>query len=116
MLLCELFSSGGDMMERLRQNVLDFITPLLGQDLPFVTIQQIIDKMRHLDTGITVDRALIMEILNPDEIDSIDKIEGDRVYFKRPEAAPRETSEEDKEKDKELVKSKAQKQAKKKLK
>lgn len=116
MLLCELFSSGGDMMERLRQNVLDFITPLLGQDLPFVTIQQIIDKMRHLDTGITVDRSLIMKILDPNQIQSIDKIEGDKVYFKNSEGAPRETSDEDKEKDKEEIKDKAQKQAKKKLK
>ncbi len=113
MLLFELFDSNGEMMEQLRQAALDFITPLLGQDLPFVTVQQVIDALRNDKMGISITRGLVMQILNPDQVKAVDKIEGDRIYLSNPENPPSETSQDDKEKEAEQVTDMAQDQAKK---
>lgn len=112
MLIYELFDdSGGDMMNQLRQEALDFITPLLGQDIPFVTVQQVIDALRSDKFGIVINRSLVMQILNPDQIKAVSKIEGDRIYLAYPENPSHEVDADDREKEQEQVGDMAQKQA-----
>ena len=85
MLLCEIFSTGGEMKDRLRQAALDIITPFIGQDLPFITIQQVIDALRRRDLGIMVDRGLLLDVLNPAEVKAVEKIQGDHIILAKPD-------------------------------
>lgn len=94
MRLNELFSSGNEMKDKLRQAALDIITPFMGQDLPFVTVQQVIEGLRNRRLGITIDRSLLMNLLNPDEVNGIAKIEGDRIYLQNAEGAAHTQTEE----------------------
>jgi hypothetical protein len=114
MLLLELFpddnddstpDGGGKMQQQLRQAALDLITPLLGQNVPFITMQQVIDGLSGARFGIVITPAIIMDILNPDDVKAIDKIEGDRIYLSKPgaESGDREVAQDQQEQDKERV-------------
>lgn len=84
MLLLELFDKKpekGGVVQDLRDQMLDMLMPLATQGVPFVTIQAIVDKMKELNSGVSVDRALVMHVLDPAEVKMVSKIEGDRVYF-----------------------------------
>ncbi len=83
MRLDELFGNDDAMTEteRLRQAALDLLIPLVGQKVPFVTVQTIIDQLRQMQPGILVDRALLVKILDPDVVKAVSKIEGDRIYL-----------------------------------
>jgi hypothetical protein len=114
MLIFELFdSSGGELMDQMRQDALDVITPFLAQDVPFITINQIIDGLKSFKLGIVIDRSLIMQLLDPDTLKAIDRIEGDRIYLTQPEDATREVDAKDQQKDMDHVNDMAQNQAKK---
>jgi hypothetical protein len=116
MRLFELFSDDageGDMISTLRQDAIDMLMPLAAQKVPYVSVQAIIDKLRTYATGITIDRALVMQILDPNAVKLITKIEGDKVYFTLPENNEREVDDTQKKKDAEHTQSTAQDQAKK---
>lgn len=114
MLLLELFDdsendddqsvpSHGEMRQQLRQAALDIITPMLGQNVPFVTMKQIVDSMSGARFGIVITPALIMDILNPDEVKAVSKIEGDRIYLQDPSSTDREVNKDQAEQDAEKV-------------
>lgn len=90
------------MQQKIRQAALDVITPLLGQNVPFVTMQQMIDSLSKARFGIVITPAIIMDILNPDEVKAIEKIEGDRIYLVKPGAdtGDREVAQDQEEQDK----------------
>ena len=101
------------MTEQLRQAALDYLTPLMGQGVPFVTVNQMIEALRNSHFGIVINRPMIMDILDPDQVEAIDKIEGDRIYIGAPEMDSREVDAEDAEQDQDHVQDMAQNQAKK---
>jgi hypothetical protein len=112
MLLFELFPDDADsdpqagpMMQQLRQAALDMITPLLGQSVPFVTMHQVIAGLNDGRFGIVITPRLIMDILNPDEVKAVDKIEGDRIYLQKPglDSSQREVDDKQKEQDQQHV-------------
>ncbi len=112
MRLFELFDDGPlDVTEDIKQSLMDILTPMVASRVPFVTVQQIIDKLRSLRTGVIIDRNLIMTLLDPDQIKIIDKIDGDRVYLSNPGAPDRSLGQDDTEKEAEHVDDMAQKQA-----
>lgn len=116
MKLFELFADAagdGDMISTLRQDAIDMLMPLAAQKVPYVTVQAIIDKLRTYETGITIDRALVMQILDPNAVKLVTKIEGDKVYFTLPDEQDRAVDDTQKVKDAEHTKSTAQDQAKK---
>jgi len=114
MRLFELFDDGPlDVTEDIKQSLMDILTPMVASRVPFVTIQQIIEKLRQLRTGIIIDRNLIMTLLDPDKIKIISRIEGDRVYLSSPNSPDRSLGKDDTEKEKEHVDDMAKKQAKK---
>lgn len=121
MLLLELFpeddeqpfhSKHGEMQQKLRQAALDLITPLLGQNVPFVTMQQVIDGLSSARFGIVITPAIIMDLLNPDDVKAVEKIENDRIYLAKPGAEPkdREVAQDQQEQDQEHVSDMAAKQ------
>ena len=69
MRLDELFSPATPVKDRLRQMAIDFLTPLIAHQVPFVTVQQMVDELRHGRTGILVDRAMVMNLQEPGDID-----------------------------------------------
>lgn len=84
MLLLEIFENkpeGGSVVQELRDSILDMLMPLAAQGVPYVTVQAIVDKMQELGSGVAIDRALVMHVLDPAEVNMVSKIEGDRVYF-----------------------------------
>jgi hypothetical protein len=95
--------SGGQMTQQIRQAALDVITPFLGQNVPFITIAQLIDSLSGARFGIVITPALIMSILNPDDIKAISKIENDRIYLQGPGVPNSEHDQDDAEQDKEHV-------------
>jgi hypothetical protein len=114
MYLFELFDDGPlDVTDDIKERIMDILTPMVAQKVPFVTIQQILDKINQLRTGITVDRNLIMTLMDPDKIKIIDKIEGDRVYLKNPDSPDREVGKDNREKEEDHLNKMATTQAKK---
>lgn len=117
MRLYELFQGDLDVKGGLHQAALDILTPMLAHKLPFVTVQQMVDELRRTRSGIVVDRALVLDLLDPSRIPAIEKIEGDRIYLTPPpsEAEDRETSDKKAETEIDRIKDKARKQAKKEM-
>lgn len=123
MLLFELFvddqnpsqddGGPGPLVSKLRQACIDALMPLAAQGLPYVTIQAIIDKLKQQHAGIDIDRALIMQVLDPDQVKMVTKIEGDKVFFKMPDDQDRKVDDQQQQKDQQHVHTKAADQAKK---
>jgi hypothetical protein len=103
MLLCELFDVD-NLPGDLRQTAMDFLTPMAAQKVPFVTMQQMADQLRHAQTGIVIDRGLLMDILDPNEVKIVKKIEGDRIYLTPPDPGrDAENSKDDAEKNQQKI-------------
>jgi hypothetical protein len=116
MLLFELFDDGPlDVSEDIKQSLMDILMPMVAQKVPFVTIQQVIDKLRQLRTGLIIDRNLVMTLLDPDQIKLISRIEGDRIYLSDPSSPDRSLTKDDEEKDRDHVNDMATKQAQKQM-
>jgi pyridoxine 5'-phosphate synthase PdxJ len=75
----EIIKEDDSVMDPVRNAVIDILTPLAANGVQFVTVQQIMDKMADADTGVAVDRSLLMSILDPDQVKIVKSIEGDRI-------------------------------------
>lgn len=113
MLLNELFdeTEGSSVVQELRDAIIDMLTPLAAQGVPKVSVQQIIDKMREEHTGVAIDRALVMHVLDPQEVKLVTKIEGDTVFFNLSDEDKYAAGEDQQEKDAKHMQSTALKQA-----
>lgn len=113
MYLSELFNDEGGMTvsDHLKQAALDFLIPLAGKKVEFATVGQVIDALRQRRPGIVIDRAMVMDLVNPNKVKLVKKIEGDRIYLQLPSAESRGLAQDDKEKEKEDIERKATKQA-----
>jgi hypothetical protein len=109
MLLLELFADN-KLTNNLTQAALDYLTPLLAHSVPYVTVQSMIDELRKLNSGLTIDRALILSILDPSKVPVVAKIVGDRIYISKP-PNEQDTEEKKSEDDIQKVKDHAIKQA-----
>jgi hypothetical protein len=83
MFLFELFSSDEDanMMNDLRQSVIDMLIPMVANRVKEISVDQIIDYLQQSSSGMVVDRALVMQVIDPNKVGPIEKVEGDRVYL-----------------------------------
>jgi len=116
MRLYEIFDDSLNITDDIREYLMDVLTPMLAAHIPFVTVQQVIDKLRDMRTGVSIDRGLIMHMLDPDKIKIVKKIEGDRIYFNDPEAPITSSNKDTEEKNKKKVLKMATDQVKKELK
>jgi hypothetical protein len=115
MRLHELFEDDdGDtgVVQELRDAILDMLTPLAAQGVQKVSIQAIIDKLRDVHSGVAIDRALVLHVLDPQQVKMITKIEGDSVFFNLPDPTEREVSDEKAEQEQDHLKATAVDQAK----
>jgi hypothetical protein len=106
----------GGVVQELRDAILDLLTPLAAQGIPKVSIQAIIDKMRDVHSGVAIDRALVMHVLDPQDVKMVTKIEGDTLYFNLSDENSRAVSDDEKEKEADKMKTTAVNQAKKSIK
>lgn len=116
MLLRELFepnAGGPSMTDRLRGIVLDLLTPLAAHEVPTITIQQIMDELNDLRTGLHIDRALLLDILDPTIMQVVKKVDGDRVHLSMPAADESKAQPDEEAREEEKVRKTAQRQAKK---
>jgi hypothetical protein len=116
MYLFELFSGddGGGLMDGLREQVMDILTPLAANGVPYVTIQQLVDKLSEEQSGVTIDRNLIYTLLDPNKVRLIKSVEGDRIYLQLPTSANSDVEKKKKEdqiKDQEQQKKTTEKQS-----
>lgn len=119
MRLYELFEDapeGGDVVQGLRDAVLDLLTPIAASGVPKVSIQAVIDRLRSENSGLSIDRALVMHLLDPQEVAMVKKIEGDSIIFNLADEDARSESDEEAARDQAHVKATALKQAKKSVK
>ena len=87
MLLCELFdNSGGSLMRDLRKTVLDFLTPKAAHKVDYVTVSSLLDYLKDQNSGVTMDRAMIMDLCDPNRLPMVKKIEGNLIYLTVPMA------------------------------
>ncbi len=102
------------MMDRLRAAVLDLLTPLAAHGVPSLTVQQAMDELNDLRTGLHIDRALLMDILDPQRMQVVKKVDGDRIHLSMPKPKG-ETGADEGEKESRKVRKTAQKQARKEI-
>lgn len=114
MYLFELFSGeDGGMIDHLRSQVMDYLTPLAASEIEFIPIQDIADILRNARTGLVIDRGLIMRLIEPNECKLVKEIQGDKIYLQLPMDDMSAKREEDEEKDKMKVQKSAETAAKK---
>jgi hypothetical protein len=122
MILLELFDAndpqlddGQDLRKDLKNDAIDILMPFAAHGVPFVTVQNVIDKLGEAKSGLVIDRALVMDILNPEEVKIVKKIEGDKIWLTIPEPVDgqREVTQQKQEQDKQKTINMAQQQAKK---
>jgi hypothetical protein len=113
MLLRELFEDigSGDMITGLRQQVLDYLIPMVSHDVDFVTVQDIETMLRDSRTGLTIDRGLVMQILDPTKVKMVKKVEGDKVYLSVEAGMTANTTDQQQEKQADDLNNKATQQA-----
>ena len=110
--LYELFEDDGmSIVDSMKQASIDILTPLLVSKVPFVTVQSVIDSLNAMNTGMFVNRALVMKILDPATVKSVSKIQGDRIYLQTPDDSSEEADQDQTEDDIDKVKQNAIKQA-----
>lgn len=117
MRLFELFDDQpSDLIGRLRSDLMDMLLPLAANGVPHVTIQQVMDKLHERPLGMVIDRALVTQVLDPEQVKLVDKIEGDRICFKKPDDGElRKVDADEKEKEQARLSDKARQQAKKEI-
>lgn len=115
MFLRELFDSQPhDLKGQLRAAILDVLTPLVAQGVPYTTVDAVIDELQAQgSTHLRIDRALVMQLCEPNEMKLVKKIEGDQLHFTLPEPDRAADTDAEDERDAEKVKRDAVKQAKK---
>lgn len=122
MKLFELFDAGDsglddgeDLRQTLKNDAMDILMPFAAHGVPFVTVQNVIDKLGEAKSGLVIDRALVMDILNPENVKIVKKIEGDKIWLTIPEPvdSQREVTQQKQEQDKQKTINMAQQQARK---
>lgn len=116
MLLRDLFEDPMDMMTTLRQQVIDYLIPMVSHNIEFITVQDVEDTLRNSRTGLTIDRGLIMQILDPTKLKMVKKVEGDKIYLSVTAAMTSAKSDDQVEKAADTLNNKATAQAKKSIK
>lgn len=60
---------------------MDLLTPIAASGVEYVTFKQLIQKLQSIPSGLHIDRALIMQVLDPNKFPLIKSIEGEKIYL-----------------------------------
>ena len=93
------------------QRILDILTPLAANGVEYVTVDQLIQKLQSIPSGLFVDRELIMAVLDPNKFPLIKSIEGDKLFLTKMAGAERSVNDQQADKEQDKIKSSAVKQA-----
>lgn len=115
MLLREFLDFNDDMVENLRQIIMDYLTPFVARRVDFVSVEEIEDALHDYKSGLVIDRALVMSLLDPTKMKLVKKISGDRVYLDTIKAINSSKNADEREKEGERVSQKATRQARKEI-
>lgn len=113
MRLCEFFGETDSLTDDMRSSILDILTPLASKGREFVSLSAVTKKLEELHPGISIDRDIAMQVLDPMEVKIITKIEGDKVYLAQPSPISSASNEKEAKKKADKVKDMAAKGAKK---
>lgn len=118
MRLHDLYEASDKMVVELRQQVIDYLIPMVAHKIDFVTVSEIEAMLRNSRTGLSVDRSLVMQILDPTKIKVVKRVDGERVYLSITAAMTDDgaSTEEEEQKAQDKLSDKATKQAKKSIK
>lgn len=100
-----------DATSSIMDSVLDILTPLASQGVEYVTVDQLIGKLKQLPTGQLIDREFVMTVLNPEKFPLIKSIEGDKIYLTQRYGPDRSVSDKQKETEQDKIKQTAGDQA-----
>jgi hypothetical protein len=91
---------------------LDLLTPIAASGVEYVTFQQLIQKLKSIPSGLHIDRALIMQVLDPNQFPLIKSIEGEKIFLNPSIEGPaRSVNDEQKDREADQIKKTAAKQA-----
>jgi pyridoxine 5'-phosphate synthase PdxJ len=108
----EIIREDDSTMDPVRSAVVDILTPLASNGVQFVTVQQVLDQLKASDTGVAIDRSLLMDILNPDQVKIVKSIEGDRINLNTgKDGSQRAVSQQQKQSEEDKIKNTAADQA-----
>ena len=107
----EIIKEMQDSEASFSQRILDILTPLAANGVEYVTIDQVIQKLQSIPSGLYVDRELVMAVLDPNKFPLIKSIEGDKLFLTKMAGADRAVNDEQDDKEQEKIKSTAVKQA-----
>jgi hypothetical protein len=106
----EIITEGPD--DGFQQSIMDMLTPIAASGVEYVTFQQVIQKLKTIPSGLHIDRELIMQALDPNQLPLIKKIEGDKIYLNPSLSGPeRSVSDQQAEKEQSQIAKTATKQA-----
>lgn len=113
MLLYELFADPQSLNpeQELRNSIARVLAQFAAAQVPSVSVNAVIDRLRGVNSGLTVDRALVMQLCDPTEMKFVKSIDGDNLVLSEPSIDKAADSEEDQEKKREKIKNDAEKQA-----
>ena len=116
MRLYEFLDQTKGMLGSLRQQIMDYLTPLVAHDVDSVSVQSIIDELGDFRSGLEIDRSLVMQIMNPESMKLVKRIDGDTIYLNIVAAMqPNAETQDQKERDAQTISNKATTQARKEL-
>lgn len=99
------------LKDDMRASILDVLTPLAANKVEFVSVDRIIEKLKGTHNGLTVDRDVVMQVLDPNEVKLIKKIEGDKIFLTLPSPTANADNEKEHERKINKIKGSATKQA-----
>ncbi len=103
----------GNFNRGLSGKILDILTPIASTGVEFISMDQLINKIKHMPTGLKIDREFIMDVLDPNKFSLIQKIEGDKVFLNLPDEVLRKVADPQKEKEADKIAATATQQARK---
>ena len=101
----------GNYNRGLSGKILDILTPIASTGVEYISMDQLIDKIKHMPTGLKIDREFVLDVLDPNKFSMIQKIEGDKVFLNLPQEIIRKVSDPQKEQESDKIKDTATQQA-----
>lgn len=113
MLLYELFADPQSLNpeQELSNSIARVLAQFAAARVPSVSVNAVIDRLRGANSGLQIDRALVMQLCDPTKMKFVKSIDGDNLVLTEPSIDRAADSEEDQEKKEAKIKSDAEKQA-----
>jgi hypothetical protein len=99
------------LKDDMRASILDVLTPLAANKVEFISIDRVIEKLKTSSAGLTIDRDVVMQVLDPNEVKLVKKIEGDKIFLTLPSPTANADNEKEHERKVKKIHTTASKQA-----